>query len=621
LRVYYVYPKITIGENQLAEQFTEKCFGEIEEHVEVVSLRSETVMLSADVNKGDSIVFFNRSDQNYKDSFIKLLGKTLKAQCLIYPIALTIDHRKPPVTVEMSQSFDIVEELRQRCLTESNIATAAFSLARKVISDMQPTLCKDKMHMFISYRRDEGEDISALFYKEFKSRAEEVFRDLIDINVGENAQDIIEKKLKKSDIVIFLDTPKAGESRWITKELEMAFALNIPIVWIRIGDLKNREPLKFNPADIPHFMVKELSYADKNQYVQLIDDIIHKAFQISRESVKSVFDQINNMESIAINHQADFKKLDSRNLIFKLSMPRNGLKYRQRPLVHLVQCYGRLPKVEDKEKLKPVLKNLGYEEHPEHGSYFDSALLLAPIVPSNGYQEDTYETESFDEYIYYLNNYLNPIKNTSNEKKGIIISGAFPDCEPDRQQALTDAVYAFTHAVFQRNGIVIFGAHPTFQHLIFNVGKQIIPNSYKEHIHLYISEYFASRGMIEDLRHQANVISTKNVEDDRNKSLTLMRKTMIEDSESIALICMGGKTKAGGHNPGVDEEIELAFNRGLPVFIIGSVGGRSAEIAVQLESDGWAKKLNNLSIEDNTQLMVSIDYRTMANKLLRFLGL
>lgn len=621
MRVYYVYPILTIGYNQLAESFTERCFSEIETHIEVVPIRSETVMSSVSIGKGDSIVFFNNNDWQYKESFLKLLSKMLKAECFIFPIALTKEHRKPPEVVGKSQSFDIVEELRHRCLTDANIATSALALARKIIADMQPTLCKDKMHMFISHRREDGEEIASVFYNELKSRAEEAFRDLIDINVGEDAQDIIEKNLKKSDIIVFLDTPKAGGSIWISKELEMGFALNIPIVWIRIGDLDNREPMKFYPAALPHFELKELKTEDISQGMQLIDDIIHKAFQISRESAKSVFDQINTIESIANDYQAHLKRLDSRNLIFKLSMPRSGLKYRQRPLVHLVQCFGRLPKVEDIEKLKPVLKNMGYEEHPEHGIYYDSTLLLAPVTPSDNYKEDTYITESFDEYIYYLENYLNPIRNSANKKKGIIISGAFPDCEPEYQQVLTDAIYAFTHSVFQRHGIIIFGAHPTFQHLIFNVGKQIDPNSYKEHINLYISRYFAAAGMIEDLKCQANVIVTDNIEDDRGKSLTLMRKAMIEDSETIALICMGGKTSAGGHNPGVDEEIELAHAKGVPVFIIGSVGGRSAEVAVEFESKGWTEKLNNLSIDDNRQLMISIDYRTMANKILTSLGL
>ncbi|SPF51953.1 conserved hypothetical protein [Candidatus Desulfosporosinus infrequens] len=157
--------------------------------------------------------------------------------------------------------------------------------------------------------------------------------------------------------------------------------------------------------------------------------------------------------------------------------------------------------------------------------------------------------------------------------------------------------------------------------MFFNLGKKLYPNNYKEYIHLYISKYFATTGIIGDLNSYAAVTATENVEEDREKSLSLMRKTMIEDNKALALICLGGKTKAGGHKPGVDEEIELARAKGLPVFIIGSVGGRSSEIAKEYEFGGWKEHLNSMSNEDNKMLMVSLDYRVMANKIFRSLGL
>lgn len=621
LRVYFVHPKLTIEDYQLAEKFFKKCFGEIEEHIEVVSVRTEIVIASIELGREDSVIFFNRMDQLYKDSFLKLLNNVLKAGSLIIPIAMTKKHRRPPELVCESQSFDIVEELRQRCLTEFNIDTVAFALAREVISKMQPTLCKDKMHIFLSHRREDGEEIAAILYKEFKVRAEDTFRDLIDIKIGEDAQELIERNLRKSDVVIFLDTPKSGESQWIARELEIAFALNIPIVWVRIGKPDGRVPLKFNPADIPHFDLPSINSVDIKYEPTLVDDIIHKAFQISREYVKSVFDRINTIENILCDHQANFRKLDTRNMIFKLTIPRNGLKYRERPLVHIIQCYGRFPKGEDKERLNPELSKLGYADHPEHGTFYDTTILLTPLGDNNNCYENKCITESFDDYIYFLENYFNPISKQSNGKKGIIISGAFPDCEPEYQQNLHNALFAFVNEIYQRQNIIIFGAHPTFQHLIFNIGKKLYPNNYKEYIHLYISKYFATAGTIGDLNSHAVVTATENIEENREKSLSLMRKTMIEDNEALALICMGGKTKAGGYKPGVDEEIELARAKGLPVFIIGSVGGRSSEIAKEYEASGWKEHLNDMSIEDNKMFMVSMDYRVMANKILRSLGL
>ena len=63
-------------------------------------------------------------------------------------------------------------------------------------------------------------------------------------------------------------------------------------------------------------------------------------------------------------------------------------------------------------------------------------------------------------------------------------------------------------------------------------------------------------------------------------SLTKMREEMINDNEAIALITFGGKEAEDSLTkiPGIDEEIKLAKAKGIPVFIIGSTGGRSSTL-------------------------------------------
>ena len=621
MKVYFIHPALTIGDNQYAENFSDRCCKEMEEHIEVITIRTEEVMLSAEILKEDYIVFFNRIDQLYSQAFSSMLVEAYEKGVEIYPIAITKENRTPPSAVNKAQSFDITDQLRQRRLTESNIATVAFTLARIIVSKMQPTLSREKMHMFISHRRFDGEEVAAAFYNEFIIRAESVFRDLIDIGVGEDAQDVIEKNLRKSDVVIFLDTPKSGESDWIAKELSGALSLNIPIVWVRIDSVVGRVSLKVKPADSPHFELTDLKKEDNALDPELIEAIMHKAFRISRESAKCVFDQIRVLKSIAKTEGVDFKRLDAKNMLYKVAITRSGLRYYQRPLVHILQCFSRLPKEDDREKIGSTLCELGYDNHPVFGPHYDTAILLTPIKECFENVNQSCVTESFDEYLNNLENYLHPTQPTKARKKGIIISGAFPDCEPDHQQYLTDAVFAFTKAIFQKQGVIIFGAHPTFQNLIFSIGSLHSPEDYQRSIHLYISKYFATKGVIDDLEKYAVVNATEDIEKSREKSLSLMRKRMIEDDEAIALICMGGKTRAGGHNPGVDEEIELAKAKGIPVFIIGSAGGRAAELASEYDMDGWKNKLNNMSIEENKELMVSLDYRLIAKKILEALGI
>lgn len=621
MKVYFIHPNLTLGSNPQAETFFNVCFNEMEEHIVVTNVRSATVMLSIEVTTEDYVVFFNKTGQDYSEDFLTFIDSSVSTNAKIYPIALNGDCRVPPSSCNKAQSFDVVEALRQRKLTEANITTVAYSLSRIIISRMQPTISKEDMQIFISHRRLDGEDLAALFYCEFRSRAENAFRDLIDIKVGQDAQEIIEDKLKNSDVVVFIDTPKSGESYWIGRELSIALSLNLPIIWVKVGDLENRAELKVKPADKPHFTISDDEIGEISDNPGLFDEIIHKAFRISRDSAKHVFDQLHVLKEITKNNGLLLKKLDTKNMIYKIEIPRTGYRYYQKPLIQLIQCYGRRPKEDEHSRMLPLIEELGFVNHPEHGPYCDTAIILSPINDSEVNNQNYLVTESFSSYISNLENFIDPKTHSPHDKRGIIISGAFPDCEPDFQQCLTDAVYSLTQTIFQRQGTVIFGAHPTFQHLIIDMGKIYRKDDFHDAIHLYVSKFFATKGMINELKKHATVKDTDTVDDNRNKSLTLMRECMISDNEAIALICLGGKTKAEGNQPGVDEEIAIARSKGIPVFLLGSVGGRSAELAKQHNEAGWTDKLNDLSIEENIELMTSIDYKSISLKILNSLGL
>jgi hypothetical protein len=212
------------------------------------------------------------------------------------------------------------------------------------------------------------------------------------------------------------------------------------------------------------------------------------------------------------------------------------------------------------------------------------------------------------------------VKTTSSQKKGLIISGAFPEnCEPQHQQDLIDAVHAFSRAVFDRGGIVIFGAHPLFVPLIFDMAKRRRPRDSRQAIHLYFSTHF--RAVPKEYEANATAFPTPSIENDRNKSLRMMRQTMINDSQAAGLVAIGGKHPRAGWSVGVDEEIELAAKASLPAFLIGSVQGRSSHLAADLCSRSWREKPNNLSIEQNEQLRISIDYGSLADMVLNSLGI
>ncbi|BBB90273.1 MAG TPA: TIR domain-containing protein [Methylomusa anaerophila] len=624
MKVYVVDPKITLGHNVVALAFYNTCRIELEKHVETTSIMTEIVMESAKPTDQDVMVFFNRADQAYPEYFISFLQDVLRTGCGVFPVAIAENHRYPPEIASSHQSYDVAEQLQQRKLTTSQIETVAVALARTVVSRLQPSLTKHNMKLFLSHRRFDGEKIAGAFHDELQVRMQHVFRDLNAVLVGEEAQEIIERNLCKSDAVVFLDTPRCGESEWVALELRIALARHLPIVWIKIGPNNGRAGLTVVPAGEPHFNRPDIDTKTRNVGSGFVDDVIHKAFEISREYAKNVFGHLRRVRTLADEGSIELKELSFQHLTYQVQIPRRNFRYFQRPMTHVVGFYGRIPQDDDRLSFLNNLEQLGYKPHPVLGHFYDAALMLAPVALQSNQVlvRQPHLVDSCAEYVNSLEKYLRSLsQQTSPQKRGIIISGAFPDCEPEHQQHLTDAIYAFTQAILDREGIVIFGAHPTFQHLIFDMARQRRPDDFVQSVHMYASKYFVTDAAIDEFKKHATTIATEVVGKDRAKSLTTMRRAMIQDKEAAAMVVMGGKTNRADIPPGVDEEIELAKAAGLPVFIIGSVGGRAAELASLLDADNWKEKPNHLSPAFNHELMVSLDYSLMAKEILDKLGL
>jgi hypothetical protein len=198
--------------------------------------------------------------------------------------------------------------------------------------------------------------------------------------------------------------------------------------------------------------------------------------------------------------------------------------------------------------------------------------------------------------------------------KRLVISGAFPDCEPEFQQNMTNAVYAMVEAGL-RGGIGIsFGAHPTFQFMIFEVAKRLRPSDYLSAVRMYISRFFVTDPTIDEFRKDTEVIPI-DANGSRASSLTRVREAMLRDEDAGALVVIGGKKARPDIAPGVDEEIALARKAGLPVYVIGSVGGRSSEFIAGLGA-AERKGLNGLTDAEQEQFATSLDYAALAQIIL-----
>lgn len=616
MRVYIVHPNLTnVGPS--AHDFYAACKDELEQYVEVSTVRAGVVAQAAEFTPGDAILFFNRPDQNYDTSLRALFAAAAKAKIEVFPVALTPESRVPPAELSDKQSFDVADQLRQRSLTDANIRTVAIVLARAVVSRLQPTLSRERMRLFISHRRVDGEELAAAFYDRMVVRAQECFRDLIDVRVGQDAQEVIEANLLQSDAVVFIDTPQAGESEWVARELEIALALNLPVVWVRIGPTEGRARLRVEPASKPHFDLAGSVMSPDAVRSELVDEVIHTAFRVSRESATRVFDQLRRLKAIADEGKIQINEEDKGKLLYTVRIPRKGSRYPERPITHLIQFYGRWPKDDDESGFLPYVGGLGFPPHPKHGPPYDAALLIAPIPSQTieGESQRPFYADSMDEYVSTVEKYVTT-ETTPPPRRGLIVSGAFPDARPEFQQNLTAAVHAFVRATLDRQGIVIFGAHPTFTPLIFDMARRRRPRDFESAIRVYVSRYFVDDAGLPAYEKNATVFAAEKIDGRRDASLTRMRSQMISDAQAAGLVAIGGRTRAGGHSPGVDEEIELARKVGLPVFLVGSAGGRTAELGAEMSAAGWPDPLNGLTAEQNQELLVSPDYGMLANMVL-----
>ncbi|MCU6793333.1 TIR domain-containing protein [Paenibacillus sp. WQ 127069] len=623
MKVYIIHPLLTIGDFPDVTLFAEECFHELDRYVDVSMLTNEDKLRTIAPGKSDMIVFFNYLE-NQEESYllnqlfdqISELKSRQELKEDIIPVGSSVNSRKPPDVFKEVQSFDIVDHLRRRKLSSEYIPTIAVSLARTIISKLQPTLYKEKMKFFLSHRRADGENIAASFCRELRGRGETPFRDLLDILVGEEAQHIIEENVRQSDAVIFLDTPLAGESEWINKELLLAMSLNIPIVWVQVGSQspEDRKDLKIKPGSKPHFELPKLSEAQPEFELDLLDKIIDQAFRMSRESAKLVYDQIQRLRQFQ-KHGVEVRELNKRNLFYRVTVKRSGFKYLQNPMTHLIQFYGRAPKLHDITSVNQAINEMGYT-NSNLGKYHDTTLILTPRTASYvDVDPEEITIEPSDEYLYEMERIVNPSKVATLRNKGIVLAGAFPDSELEYHQILTDAVFALVTGILNKEGTIIFGAHPTFQHLIFQKAKELFPDKYKEHVHMYVSEYWLNHPLKEEYKKHCTLFPTEINNNNLDLSLTELRQQMIQNEKAIALIALGGKTDSNGHKPGIDEEIELARKKGIPVFILGAVGGRSAQLAAAHLKSGTYRSLNTLSEEDNKLLMMGTDFSTIFDKI------
>lgn len=600
--IYFLKPKISGFTDKKWKEFYKGAFEVLKKFKphKITEIDSLDGFSARENNPNNLLIYFvpvKETNGKIRQNIEKVLRDAVKNNWKVYPIAPDKENRFPSQVIDTSQSYDIINEINQRKLNGDYFYLIGKCFARVVIVSYFTASFKKETKIFLSHKRKDGEDTVNLIKKVANNRHEKIYIDLHEITVGENAQEEINKKLKNdTDILIFLQTSTSFESEYQLIELKRALELDIPILWVTLGfeeGDKTFTTLPIHPVGNPHLSFKTLD----NKKIQ---EILSYAFEILSLKKQSLLKQI----------------------VYKLeSLESNGVEYRE--LCDLENIY--LIARENKDTLTGEIEIMN---------------TLYKFL-CRKYQEN--DSEIFDKYNKGINNYGgNQIFGTQKEEKelpnrtkvknyeklfnvdhskkingGIIISGSFPDnLDLKHQQDIINAISTIVQDILKLRGKIIFGIHPTFQGLVLEKAKKYKTPT-KKNVTIYASKCFRNfyKTNLNYFYENAEVIEIEEVSSDKKEeavslSLTKMRKAMTNDNEAIAMIVIGGKEAKDSLTkiPGIDEEIKLAKAKGLPVFVIGSTGGRSATII----SEGYNNPItdeytrNEVDYGDNYRLISKI---------------
>lgn len=610
MKIYIIPPSMTMIEDKYLGIFNNIVVQQLLKYgVDFFEISNENIQRACAELSNEAIVIVYNADiinEHSKNKVQTFLKKANEKKVEIWPVAIDRSSREPMEIINEKQSYDVWEQLRCRNLGNEYISTIAKIFTRKIIARTFPTCYCETGEIFLSHRRIDGEEITARIYDKMRIQAKESnpFRDVVNVKVGDKAQKVIDKEMEKSDVFVFLHTCKSAESDWILKELRCALLRNIPILWIQIDDADIKE-LKIKPSDEPHLKYKSEDFSDDEQLIKIVDLILQRAFELVWDRANQILDYVKAIENI---FEEKINVIDKRKMIYHISMERRGYHYPQRNIEQYYQIFGRTPTLEDARNLKKDLQN----------EDIDSMVILSNKVVSSSIKEGVV-FDAAQDFCYHWNKYMKQEKE-GEEKMEIVISGAFPDCDEIYKQSLTDALILFSKVIIKNGYKLTFGAHPTFQELFFEIAKETEPSDYRRKINMYISQWFLEIEPEKEKEYIKNCILHKvEKKSDMQLSLTEMRRSMIQRENVKALVCLGGKVKSNKLEEGIREEIMIAREKQIPVFVVGSVGGCSAEVASECKKVGW-DKLNNAPVEMNEKFLGDINYFEMAQEMIQFLN-
>ncbi len=608
MRIIFCEPNLTMKTIDNANAFLEACREILDIYIANKSYITSTVqvdqLLADNADADDIFVFFNAEDGKYEDKFLRLLKKYNDVQSRIWAIAMekNPECRRPPEPVSDKQSFDVSCRNENRNPMKNNMRAIAQIFARKIIAQTLSPLYRDEVLYFISHRRIDGEHIAAKLADELRhlTRERNVYRDVVNVEVGDDAQKDIDKNLAMSDVLIFLQTEEAQNSSYIMKELCYALIYDIPILWIQI-DNASYSNMEIHPGEHPMLHYRSDEFDCQERLTEMVEEIEEKCFQLIMNSSNQVYSHIEYLRDLNDANKIKLTGDKNATLAYEIEYKEktkdiydSGIKK------HYIQCFGRNPKKQDIEKfIEKVKKGKTYDNN-------DKLFLLSNHGQREKLMGDTKVTEeNFDDYIMNLENVAGVKRQKRNKR--IILSGAFPDYDEIYKNSLLEAVSIYSREIIKNGYVLVFGAHPTFQKLIFDIGK-LYASDMKYSIEMHMDKAYLDQYDLEELEEKCTLVLSDGLQE--------MRENMICKEKSELLICLGGKIKDDKSQQGVDIEVELAKSVNVPVALVGTVGGRSSEFAYEkIKQEDWSD-LNQWDKSFNESMFYNVNHRLMIRRLL-----
>lgn len=611
MNVIFCKPDLTMTELEAATTFFRECseiLGSYVPNVHYISTPFQmNQLLTQEASKNDIFVFFTSEKGEYTDTVLRLIRKYNDAQSRIWAIAMEANPecRRPPEPVADKQSFDVASRKENRNPLKNNIKAIAQLFARKIVAQTLSPLYRDEVLYFISHRRKDGEHIAAKLADGLRllSRERNVYRDVVNVKVGDDAQKDIDKHLAVSDVVIFLQTEEAQDSSYIIKELCYALVNDIPVLWIQI-DNATYDRMEIRPGQGPVLRYRSEEFESLDRLEEIVDEVEDKCFQLIMNSSNQVYSYIEYLNEM--RNAGKIKLINDSN-----SALAYGIEYREKTRdlydsgirKHYIQCFGRNPKEDDIHNfIDKVKRENSYDKH-------DKLFLLS----SHGRRDKSVQDskvieENYDDYLMNLENVSGAKRQQRNKR--IILSGAFPDGDEIYEASLLEALVVYSREIIKNGYTLVFGAHPTFQKLIFDIGS-LYALDVKYSIEMHMDKAYIDQYDIEDLHEKCTLILADGLQE--------MRKNMICKEKSEMLICLGGKIKPDKSQQGVDIEVDLAKKVNIPVALVGTVGGRSSEYAFEKLAAGDWSELNPWEKSLNEALFYNMNHRLMIRKLLNII--